>query len=102
MEELKIQYREYYWEYGVSPFREGQVGKHSEEREVGNVEGTGESNTNNNRNDSGVVNNQRCAFVGCKLKAMPLTSFCHLHILSDSKQKLYKPCNYVIKRSIFS
>ncbi|KAK7844185.1 hypothetical protein CFP56_011139 [Quercus suber] len=28
---------------------------------------------------------------------MPLTSFCHLHILSDSKQKLYKPCHYVIK-----
>ncbi|KAJ0102289.1 hypothetical protein Patl1_05509 [Pistacia atlantica] len=46
MEELKIQYKQYYWNFG----------------------------------------------------AMALTSFCHLHILSDSKQKLYKPCDYVIKR----
>ncbi|XP_027364063.1 INO80 complex subunit D-like [Abrus precatorius] len=38
-----------------------------------------------------------CAFLGCKFKAMPFTSFCHFHILSDSSQKLYKPCNYVIK-----
>uniref|UniRef100_A0A2P2M0X1 KAT8 regulatory NSL complex subunit 2 n=1 Tax=Rhizophora mucronata TaxID=61149 RepID=A0A2P2M0X1_RHIMU len=29
---------------------------------------------------------------------MALTSFCHLHILSDAKQKLYKPCDYIIKR----
>ncbi|XP_047180521.1 INO80 complex subunit D-like isoform X1 [Vigna umbellata] len=38
-----------------------------------------------------------CAFLGCNLKPMPFTSFCHFHILSDSNQKLYKPCNYVIK-----
>ncbi|CAJ1977791.1 unnamed protein product [Sphenostylis stenocarpa] len=43
-----------------------------------------------------------CAFLDCKLKPMPLTSFCHFHILSDSNQKLYKPCNYVIKGSLFS
>nr|KYP75393.1 INO80 complex subunit D [Cajanus cajan] len=38
-----------------------------------------------------------CAFLGCNFHPMPLTSFCHLHILSDSTQMLYKPCNYVIK-----
>ncbi|KAJ1385834.1 putative DNA-binding domain [Sesbania bispinosa] len=74
MEDLKILYRHYLWDYGLTPFKESQ--------------------TNNIPTDSDVV---RCAFVGCKLKAMPLTTFCHLHILSDSKQKLYKPCNYVIK-----
>ncbi|XP_054805394.1 uncharacterized protein LOC129308335 [Prosopis cineraria] len=96
MEDLKTQYREYSWEYGLSPFREGNM----QERERGNFEGNGENNDCNGSNSRAVldvVNNQRCAFVGCKLKAMPLTSFCHLHILSDCKQKLYKACNYVIK-----
>ncbi|KAL6213559.1 hypothetical protein ACLB2K_013006 [Fragaria x ananassa] len=72
MEDLKIQYRDYYWNHGVSPV------------------------VHNNNNDDGKLN-RCCASVGCKLTAMVLTSFCHLHILSDSKQRLYKPCDYVIK-----
>jgi hypothetical protein len=98
MEELKIQYREYYWKYGVSPFKQ-ELQHHASQRDIeaGDLEGTGENNSSNNLNMD-VTSNQRCVFVGCKLKAMPLTSFCHLHILSDSKQKLYKACGYVIKR----
>ncbi|XP_050373846.1 uncharacterized protein LOC126791432 [Argentina anserina] len=80
MEHLKIQYREYYWKYGVSPLKEENNG-------VAAVEG----------GDDNHSNHLRCASVGCKLKAMALTSFCHLHILSDSKQRLYKACSYVIK-----
>ncbi|XP_062144445.1 uncharacterized protein LOC133851858 isoform X1 [Alnus glutinosa] len=97
MEELKIQYREYYWKYGVSPFKQ-ELQHHASQRDIeaGDLEGTGENNSSNNLNMD-VTCNQRCVFVGCKLKAMPLTSFCHLHILSDSKQKLYKACGYVIK-----
>ncbi|KAA3471052.1 INO80 complex subunit D-like [Gossypium australe] len=38
-------------------------------------------------------------FVECKFKAMAVTRFCHLYILSYSKQELYKACTYVIKRS---
>ncbi|KAG2720906.1 hypothetical protein I3760_02G056000 [Carya illinoinensis] len=98
MEELKIKFREYYWEYGVSPFKQEQQ-QHVSEREIesGHLEGSGENNNNSNVNLD-LKCNQRCVFVGCKLKAMPLTSFCHLHILSDSNQKLYKACGYVIKR----
>ncbi|KAG7990843.1 hypothetical protein I3843_02G044400 [Carya illinoinensis] len=97
MEELKIKFREYYWEYGVSPFKQEQQ-QHVSEREIesGHLEGSGENNNNSNVNLD-LKCNQRCVFVGCKLKAMPLTSFCHLHILSDSNQKLYKACGYVIK-----
>ncbi|KAB1213339.1 hypothetical protein CJ030_MR5G003591 [Morella rubra] len=100
MEELKLQYREYYWRYGVSPFKQEQQQPVSDrEFEDGNLEGSGENvnNSDNNNVNFDVKCNQRCVFVGCKLKAMPLTSFCHLHILSDSKQKLYKACSYVIK-----
>ncbi|XP_022767854.1 INO80 complex subunit D-like [Durio zibethinus] len=106
MEDLRIQYREYYWRFGVSPF------KHDHNQEPGggidanptnNIEGS-DDNVNNsinvNVNNSSSLDfkiNHRCLFVGCKFKAMALTSFCHLHILSDSKQKLYKACTYVIK-----
>lgn len=41
---------------------------------------------------------KKCGVTGCKSKPMALTRFCHPHILSDSKQKLYTACNYVIKR----
>ncbi|XP_021757017.1 INO80 complex subunit D-like [Chenopodium quinoa] len=44
-----------------------------------------------------VTGNNRCAYVTCRLKAMALTSFCYLHILSDPQQNLYKACNYIIK-----
>ncbi|XP_031481367.1 uncharacterized protein LOC116251317 [Nymphaea colorata] len=39
----------------------------------------------------------KCGFSGCKMKPMALSVFCHSHILSDSKQQLYKACTYVIK-----
>lgn len=102
MEELKSQYRHYYWEFGISPFQHQQPQKQLQENDNNNnnliVEGSGENVSNKNKNKNN--NNPRCLFVGCKLKAMALTSFCHLHILSDSKQKLYKPCDYVIKSAV--
>lgn len=123
MEDLRFQYREYYWKYGISPYKEDEERESGGggEREFGGglcVEGCGESNNNGgcvvvggNGGGGGKLGlgfgesvpelklggNNRCAFVGCKLKAMALTSFCHLHILSDPQQKLYKACNYVIK-----
>lgn len=37
-----------------------------------------------------------CAFEGCQTRPMPLTPFCFAHILSDPRQVLYKPCEFVI------
>ncbi|KAF5759951.1 putative DNA-binding domain, KAT8 regulatory NSL complex subunit 2 [Helianthus annuus] len=93
MEELKLKYRKYYWEYGKSPYQENNEsvveieGKNGDDSELGlGLEGVGGELT-------------RCAVHGCKTKAMALTKFCHAHILSDSKQKLYMGCSYVIKSS---
>lgn len=117
LEELKVQYREYYWEYGVSPYKEMHpASEESREPNPQDLEYSGDDPHSNPNHKNSIAaagaigkgdaeaksNNPRCAFVGCKLKAMALTSFCHLHILSDSKQKLYKPCSYVIKRYSFS
>ncbi|KAK1431501.1 hypothetical protein QVD17_07960 [Tagetes erecta] len=90
MEELKLKYRKYYWEFGKSPYQENELGadqsevKNGDDLELGFEVGSDLS---------------RCAVHGCKSKAMALTKFCHAHILSDSKQKLYMGCNYVIKSS---
>ncbi|KAI3807880.1 hypothetical protein L1987_23816 [Smallanthus sonchifolius] len=81
MDELKLKYRKYYWEYGKSPYQE-------------NESVVTETEAVKNGNES-----SRCAVHGCKTKAMALTKFCHAHILSDSKQKLYISCTYVIKSS---
>ncbi|KAJ0644749.1 putative DNA-binding domain, KAT8 regulatory NSL complex subunit 2 [Helianthus annuus] len=95
MEELKLKYRKYYWEYGKSPYQENNEsvveieGKNGDDSELGlGLEAGGGELT-------------RCAVHGCKTKAMALTKFCHAHILSDSKQKLYMGCSYVIKRYPF-
>ncbi|OWM67407.1 hypothetical protein CDL15_Pgr019867 [Punica granatum] len=98
MEELKVQYREYYWVHGVSPFRDASEPE-AREPHPPDLEHPGEDphNNNNAAAAAGTGGKGVCAFVGCKTKAMALTSFCNLHILSDSKQKLYKPCSFVIK-----
>ena len=78
MEDIKAKCKDYVWKYGMSPYKE------DEERRIQTEEV-----------------NPLCAFYGCTLKAMALTRFCHLHILSDLKQVMYKPCEYVIKRFLF-
>lgn len=90
MEELKSKYREYYWEYGKSPYQEDESVPETDAGKNGDDYGLGLEFSNDS---------SRCAVHGCKSKAMALTKFCHTHILSDSKQKLYMGCNYVIKSS---
>ncbi|KAK6915784.1 putative DNA-binding domain [Dillenia turbinata] len=105
MEELRFQYREYYWKYGKSPFKtkqEEQDGQNGGGVEVIEENGNGNPNSNSNSRlvlgpgdgDDGI---RLCAVTGCKSKAMALTDYCHPHILFDKRQVLYKPCNYVIK-----
>ncbi|KAG8390712.1 hypothetical protein BUALT_Bualt01G0112000 [Buddleja alternifolia] len=98
MEELKLKYREYYWEYGKSPFVEDEenekVNSNCNAVENGNNGNLGVNGVNSNNNLS-----NRCGVHGCKAKAMALTKFCHMHILSDAKQKLYKSCEFSIKSS---
>ncbi|KAF7819314.1 INO80 complex subunit D-like [Senna tora] len=89
VEEVKVKHKEYYWTYGKSPFMEDHKNNHTE-----GTAPSAENASNCNGNDKDVV---RCAFSGCKSKAMALTRYCHNHILSDSKQKLYRGCVAVAK-----
>lgn len=104
MEELKVKYKEYYWTYGKSPFIED----HKNNQANNHNEGTaayGENGSSCNGIDKVIVGANggsghdylRCAFSGCKVKAMALTRYCHNHILSDSKQRLYRGCIAVSK-----
>ncbi|KAH0657952.1 hypothetical protein KY290_027524 [Solanum tuberosum] len=89
MEEVKLKNREYCWMFGMSAFQEDD----DKSNKDGTL-GTGE-------NDRNAVISNTYGVHGCKSKAMvplPLTRFCHVHMLSDSKQKLYKACSFAIKR----
>ncbi|GAB2277156.1 hypothetical protein Dimus_011863 [Dionaea muscipula] len=117
MEELRLKYREYYWKYGKSPFveeggeGEEEEGKHrimddQEKYRANGIFGTSHVDNSSSHNGNGNGGKlglgsrsgiSRCAFPGCRSKAMALTSYCHPHILCDSKQVLYKGCKYLIK-----
>lgn len=96
MDMVKLKHRDYYWTYGKSPFKDDNPNSNS-------------ANSNEDHNSNGKLGLgfgafdggdefKRCQVAGCKSKAMALTRFCHVHILSDPKQKLYKGCTYVLKR----
>lgn len=97
MEDVKLKFREYCWEYGKSPFLD------DDHEDVNQSNNNNNSNSNNGKLGLGVLgangNASRCEMHGCKTKAMALTRFCHSHILSDAKQKLYKGCSYATKSS---
>ncbi|WVZ13547.1 hypothetical protein V8G54_011113 [Vigna mungo] len=87
MEELRSKYRDYSWTYGKSPFKEGHNETEIDYQNGGGVPALG-----------GGDDIVRCRFSGCKTKAMALTTYCHSHILSDSKQRLYHGCRAVAKK----
>ncbi|KAL6504016.1 hypothetical protein OROGR_025939 [Orobanche gracilis] len=103
MEELKLKLREYYLEYGKSPFVEDEENEkiNSNRGDYADVPAENGSNGNFGANCANVSNknNGRCEVHGCKAKAMALTRFCHMHIMSDAKQKLYIGCTFSIKSS---
>ncbi|KAL3652075.1 hypothetical protein CASFOL_001756 [Castilleja foliolosa] len=103
MEELKLKFREYYWEYGKSPFVEDEEGAKINSNGGGYSSGPAENVGNGNLGVNGLSFNGKvsgkCEVHGCKAKAMALTRFCHLHIMSDAKQKLYMACTFPIKSS---
>ncbi|KAI7742923.1 hypothetical protein M8C21_008728 [Ambrosia artemisiifolia] len=101
MEDIRVRYREYVWKFGMSPFQEDC---NEEEKKNNNVKvdqqvvrDDGDEIIVDVCNGSDVSNSLVCGFNGCKMKAMTLTRFCHLHILSDPNQQLYKPCEFILK-----
>lgn len=105
IEEVRVRYRNYYWQYGRSPVEEEESGSEGEGEDNGGFasgtvdgEGMGESGRAGEVGSSRKRDRDRCAFPGCKTKPMALTMYCHPHILSDPRQKLYKPCSFPIKR----
>ncbi|MCL7049587.1 hypothetical protein MKW94_024726 [Papaver nudicaule] len=115
MEELRVKYREYYWEFGISPFKENNANLSNNHLSNGGgaggglvngggvVEGSGDThNVNGGRklvvvNGAGEEKYKMCDFGGCKSKAMALATYCHQHIILDTRQTLYKTCSYITK-----
>ncbi|KAK1295105.1 hypothetical protein QJS10_CPA16g00150 [Acorus calamus] len=102
-EEVRVRHREYYWKYGKSPISADEVEEMVVEGGEEGMLGLGFEGVKGGERmmvlgkkkaEEGL---QRCLFNGCHVRAMPLTSHCKTHILSDSKQTLYKACTFVLK-----
>ncbi|KAH9606741.1 hypothetical protein KSS87_009524 [Heliosperma pusillum] len=117
MEDVRRKHRDFIWRYGRDFYKEEYD---VVDGENGVVLADDVNNNNNNNNSNQVsrrirandVNNggklgleigegslNYCSFPSCKSKAMALTSYCHSHILSDSKQVLYTRCQFALKCS---
>ncbi|KAL4591225.1 hypothetical protein LXL04_004181 [Taraxacum kok-saghyz] len=98
MEELRVKRREYVWKFGKNPFHEdpNEDDKDNviEEQVKDGIENGIAKASDGNGKSNGLI----CTSSRCTMKAMILTNFCRFHILSDPKQQLYKPCEYVPKR----
>nr|GMC72101.1 INO80 complex subunit D-like [Ipomoea batatas]GME17124.1 INO80 complex subunit D-like [Ipomoea batatas] len=96
IKQLSQIYRDYYWAL-MEEVKLNEENNISNANHVDSALGTGE-----NPNCNTLISNNgsnKCGVCNCKSKAMALTRFCHMHILSDPRQKLYKPCSYSIKSS---
>uniref|UniRef100_J3NCB1 KAT8 regulatory NSL complex subunit 2 n=1 Tax=Oryza brachyantha TaxID=4533 RepID=J3NCB1_ORYBR len=97
-DELSARHAEYWWEHGASPIVAPGAG---------NAVGDGGAPlplplppaVNGGVRAGSAAGRAGCLAANCGAKAMPLTSYCFDHILSDPKQRLYKPCAFVTKRS---
>ncbi|ONK56830.1 uncharacterized protein A4U43_C10F13460 [Asparagus officinalis] len=89
MEEIRAKHRKYLWDNGSSPL----------EKENGDDDGRDNEGLGEAGDETRVRVRSKCACGGCKMKAMPLTRFCHQHILTDPDQTLYKRCVFVTKSS---
>ncbi|KAG6509431.1 hypothetical protein ZIOFF_027423 [Zingiber officinale] len=85
VEEVRVKISDYYRSFGIGP----RVVDATPTPAV--AEGSGD-------NDEGAMNKVFCRFSDCQSTAMPLTRYCYLHILCDSKQTLYKPCTFATCR----
>ncbi|EHA8590860.1 putative INO80 complex subunit D [Cocos nucifera] len=92
-EELRAKHREYCWTFGVSPLEEGNGP--GLEKDASAAAAGREGSRENGVAWKGF--GSRCGFAGCRSRAMPLTRFCHPHVLSDGRQTLYKACTFVVK-----
>ncbi|KAF0888795.1 hypothetical protein E2562_017794 [Oryza meyeriana var. granulata] len=112
-DELSARHAEYWWEHGSSPIVSpdaGNAGGGCASSGVLPAEACPAANCGPPLVSGGVRagaavesaaagGRAGCSAANCRAKAMPLTAYCFDHILFDTKQRLYKPCAFIPKRS---
>ncbi|KAL3699747.1 hypothetical protein R1sor_017769 [Riccia sorocarpa] len=96
LEEMRTKYRRFYLRHGKSGWRDDVEGG---ERERDSVGKPGDEGGDGMREppERGNVENLHCGAQGCSTKPLPLSVFCFSHILQEPRQRLYKPCSFVIR-----
>ena len=117
LEEMRSKYRRFYLRHGKSGWRwdnEDGVGVSRSEQNHGEqaaaAAGGGGGRELNSNSVAGEMKEphapekpgneiMRCGAQGCNNKPLLLSVYCYAHVLLEPRQRLYRPCSYVVRRS---
>lgn len=120
LEEMRSKYRRFYLRHGKSGWRwdnEDGVGVSRSEQNHGEqaaaaaaAGGGGGGRELNSTSVAGEMKEphapeklgneiMRCGAQGCNNKPLLLSVYCYAHVLLEPRQRLYRPCSYVVRRS---
>ncbi|KAH9567687.1 hypothetical protein CY35_03G038300 [Sphagnum magellanicum] len=114
LEEMRSKYRRFYLRHGKSGWRDdtesgeqqrgggddGEAAIYGREREGVSPSGTeGGGMREPHAPERTGSETLRCGAQGCLAKPLPLSIFCYEHILLEPRQRLYRPCSFVVRRS---
>lgn len=94
LEEMRSKYRRFYLRHGKSGWR----------RDPGPANPTGDDPADlpaaeMKQPHAPEPDVTHCGAQGCVAKPLLLSSYCYMHILQEPRQRLYKPCSFIIRRS---
>ena len=122
LEEMRSKYRRFYLRHGKSGWRwdnEDGVGvsrseqNHGEQAAAAAAAAAGGGGGGRELNSTSVAGEMkephapeklgneimRCGAQGCNNKPLLLSVYCYAHVLLEPRQRLYRPCSYVVRRS---
>jgi len=115
LEEMRSKYRRFYLRHGKSGWRDdtesgeqqrgggddGEAAIYGREREGVSPSGTeGGGMREPHAPERTGSETLRCGAQGCLAKPLPLSIFCYEHILLEPRQRLYRPCSFVVRRYV--
>ncbi len=115
LEEMRSKYRRFYLRHGKSGWRDdtesgeqqrgggddGEAAMYAREREGVSPSGTeGGGMREPHAPERTGSETLRCGAQGCLAKPLPLSIFCYEHILLEPRQRLYRPCSFVVRRYV--
>lgn len=98
LEEMRSKYRRFYLRHGKSGWRrDAGPGPSGLDRNDPDLP-PGEMKRPHAPEPPGGSDVSRCGAQNCLAKPLLLSSYCYTHILQEPRQRLYRPCSFIVRR----